>query len=107
MPLTPEMLKAARAALGWSRQDLAKRASLSTGTVVGFELLSADPKISTVQKLQRALERAGIEFIEERGISLGVGPGIRLRVGYEEWRQEQAKAKGSATRRGGKEGRRR
>ena len=40
--LTPEQCRAARAVLGWSREDLAQKAGVSAGTVVGFELLGAD-----------------------------------------------------------------
>jgi hypothetical protein len=43
-------------------------------TIKGYELLSADSKVSTVQKIRRALESAGIEFIDATG---GKGPGVR------------------------------
>jgi transcriptional regulator with XRE-family HTH domain len=77
--LTPQQLRAARAMLGWSREDLAGKAGVSAGTVTGFELLGADSKISTLQKLRRALEAAGIEFIEDGAVSPDGGPGLRLR----------------------------
>jgi ribosome-binding protein aMBF1 (putative translation factor) len=77
--LTPDQLRAARAMLGWSREDLAEKAGVSAGTVTGFELLGADSKISTLHKLRRALEVAGIEFIDEGAASPGGGPGLRLR----------------------------
>ena len=65
--------------LGWSREELAEKAGVSAGTVVGFELLGADSKMSTLHKLARALEAAGIEFIDEGTASLNGGPGLRLR----------------------------
>jgi transcriptional regulator with XRE-family HTH domain len=77
--LTPQQCRAARAVLGWSREDLAEKAGVSAGTVVGFELLGADSKVSTVQKLRRALEGGGIEFIDDGVASLNGGPGLRLR----------------------------
>ena len=77
--LTPEQSRAARAMLGWSREELAEKAGVSAGTVVGFELLGADSKMSTLHKLARALEAAGIEFIDEGTASLNGGPGLRLR----------------------------
>lgn len=77
--LTPQQCRAARAVLGWSRDDLADKAGVSAGTVVGFELLGADSKVSTVQKLRRALESGGIEFIDDGVASLNGGPGLRLR----------------------------
>jgi transcriptional regulator with XRE-family HTH domain len=77
--LTPHQSRAARAMLGWSREELAEKAGVSAGTVVGFELLGADSKMSTLHKLARALEAAGIEFIDEGTASLNGGPGLRLR----------------------------
>jgi transcriptional regulator with XRE-family HTH domain len=65
--------------LGWSREELAEKAGVSAGTVVGFELLGADSKMSTLHKLARALEAGGIEFIDEGTASLNGGPGLRMR----------------------------
>jgi hypothetical protein len=53
---------------------------VSAGTVTGFELLGADSKISTLHKLRRALEAAGIEFIDDGAASPSGGPGLRLRA---------------------------
>jgi transcriptional regulator with XRE-family HTH domain len=77
--LTPEQCRAARAVLGWSREDLAQKAGVSAGTVVGFELLGADSKVSTLRKLRQALAAAGIDFIDEGVASLDGGPGLRMR----------------------------
>ena len=73
--LTPEQLRAARALVDWSRDDLAKKSDVSPNTVWGFEQGRSDPKRSTLYKWQRALEAAGVEFIEENEHS---GPGVRL-----------------------------
>ena len=74
--ITIEQLRAARGLLGWSQSDLADRAGLSVPTV---KRLEADfgPAVSdhARRKLRRALEIAGIEFIDENG----GGPGVRLR----------------------------
>jgi len=78
--LTPHQSRAARAMLGWSREDLAAKAGVSAGTVTGFELLGADSKISTLHKLRHALEAAGIEFIDDGAASPSGGPGLRLRA---------------------------
>jgi transcriptional regulator with XRE-family HTH domain len=77
--LTPQQLRAARAMLGWSREELAKRADIAAGTITGFELLGADSKISTLLRIKRTLEVAGIEFIEQGAASMDGGPGVRLR----------------------------
>jgi transcriptional regulator with XRE-family HTH domain len=75
--LTPAQLRAARALIGWTRDDLAKKAGVASVTVKGFEYLGADSKISTLQKMRRALEAAGVQFIEDEGEA--GGPGVRLR----------------------------
>ena len=47
-------------------------------TIKGFELLGADSKISTLNKLRRELEQAGVEFIDD-GAHSYEEPGVRLR----------------------------
>jgi transcriptional regulator with XRE-family HTH domain len=70
-------VKAARALLAWSQQDLAAAADVSVPTVKRLEATDGalGGRAETAQKLQAALERAGIEFIEENG----GGSGVRLR----------------------------
>ncbi len=79
-------IKAARALLAWSQEDLASAAAVSLPTIKRLE--SADGllggRADTVQKLQTALVKAGVEFISENG----GGPGVRLRK-----RQRQKNAK--------------
>jgi transcriptional regulator with XRE-family HTH domain len=67
-------LKMARAAVGWGVRELAKKAGVTANTVTRIEN-GADAKQSTMDRLQHALETAGIEFIQENG----GGPGVRLR----------------------------
>jgi transcriptional regulator with XRE-family HTH domain len=62
--------------LGWSREDLAKRSGVSAPTLRDFEMGQSDPKQGTVQKWQRALEAAGVEFTDETETA---GPGVRLK----------------------------
>ncbi len=75
--VTIRQVKAARALLGWSQADLAYRSRISEPTVARLE--SADGKLGgregTVEKIKRAIESAGIEFIDENG----GGAGVRLR----------------------------
>jgi predicted transcriptional regulator len=75
--LRSEVIRAARALLRWEQQDLARASSVSLPTI---KRLEAQPGImtahmSTLVALKRALEGAGIEFIDENG----GGPGVRLR----------------------------
>ena len=73
---TVGQIRAARALLGWSQTELASRAGLSLPTVKRVEG-DFGPHVTeqTRVKLKRALENAGIEFIDENG----GGPGVRLR----------------------------
>jgi transcriptional regulator with XRE-family HTH domain len=64
-------LRMARAAVGWGVRELAKKAGVTANTVTRIEN-GADAKQSTMDKLQSALEAAGVEFID------GDQPGVRL-----------------------------
>ena len=72
--MKPIQLKMARAAIGWGVRDLAKKAGVTANTVTRIEN-GADAKRSTIDRLQQALEVAGVEFIDENG----GGPGVRLK----------------------------
>ena len=72
--MKPVQLRMARAAVGWGVRDLAKQAGVTANTVTRIEN-GADAKQSTMDALQRALEQAGVDFIDENG----GGPGVRLR----------------------------
>ena len=76
MPTSRE-IRAARALLGWTRQQLADRAIISLNSVIRYEQGVVDPRSSTVNAIRRALERAGIEFLSVRGVD----EGVRLRKG--------------------------
>jgi transcriptional regulator with XRE-family HTH domain len=75
--LSSELIRAARALLRWEQRDLADASSVSLATIKRLEskpgLMAAHE--STVMALQKALELAGVEFIDENG----GGPGVRLR----------------------------
>ena len=75
--VTIEQLRAARGLLGWSQSELAARAGLSLPTVKRLEA-GFGPRVSDEarRKMQRAIEAAGIEFIEENG----GGSGVRFRT---------------------------
>lgn len=69
-------VKAARALLNWSQQDLADEANVSIATVKRLESDDGDLKgrEETARKLRAALQAAGIEFLEG-----SAGTGVRLR----------------------------
>lgn len=71
-------IRAARALLGWSQLELAEAASIGVATVRRLESSRGEMRgsVGTVWKIERALERAGIEFIPAEGSK---GPGVRLK----------------------------
>ena len=72
--MTPVQCRMARAALGWSTLDLARGASIGGNTVNRFEA-GQDARLSSVEKMRRALEEGGVQFIPENG----GGAGVRIR----------------------------
>ncbi|TCU13089.1 helix-turn-helix domain-containing protein [Rhizobium sullae] len=69
-------VKMARAALGWGVRDLAAKSGVTANTVNRIEN-GADAKQSTMDALQRALEVAGVAFLDGDYSGSG-GPGVRL-----------------------------
>jgi len=70
--VTPREVRAARALLGWTRQRLADRAVVSLNSVIRLEQGVVDPRTSTILRVRRALEEAGIEFLSLSGDEEGV-----------------------------------
>jgi transcriptional regulator with XRE-family HTH domain len=68
-------LKMARTALGLTVRQAAELAGCSHETIVGIESGRSSIKQSTIDKVRAALEKAGVEFIDEDG----GGPGVRLK----------------------------
>jgi transcriptional regulator with XRE-family HTH domain len=77
MVITSLQLRAARALLGWSQDELAANSAVSKPTIARLELtpgvLGGYP--DTREKLIGALEDAGVEFTN------GSRPGVRMRKG--------------------------
>ena len=59
-----EQIKAARALLGWSAGELAKRSGVGATTLRRYEMLGGIPQgnINVLLKIQKTLEAAGIRF---------------------------------------------
>jgi transcriptional regulator with XRE-family HTH domain len=76
-PLTSAQIRAARSLIRWSAEDLARRSSLSVATIRRAELVEDETSMTAANDLavRRALEAAGVEFIDENG----GGAGVRLR----------------------------
>lgn len=75
--ITSAQCRAGRALLNWSQQQLADAARVGVVTVRQFESGSSEPRNATLDVIRRALESAGVIFVEENG----EGPGVRLRKG--------------------------
>ncbi len=75
--ITGVQIRAARAAVGWSIEQLAKMSGVSGRTIKRYEALEGIPASRTTSliDIKAALEAAGIEFIGTPDDS----PGIRMR----------------------------
>ena len=75
--ISSAQIRAARALLKWSAQDLASASALGVNTIRRAEVAEAEIALTAANSLavRSALETAGIEFIEENG----GGPGVRLK----------------------------
>lgn len=58
-------LRAARAALGWSQPQLAKRAGVSLVALARLEAGMTSPRLSTLVKLRGAIENAGVRIADD------------------------------------------
>jgi transcriptional regulator with XRE-family HTH domain len=73
--MQPEQMRAARAALNWSLDDLATASGVHRNTLSNFETRKYDGEPQKLATVQQTLEAAGVIFIEENGQAAG----IRLR----------------------------
>lgn len=79
--LTPAQIRAARSLLGWNGVELAKAAGVSLQTIrrMESELGPGRSSAAKVEGVRRALETAGVIFLEADDAS-EVGPGVRLKM---------------------------
>ncbi|MFQ3456936.1 helix-turn-helix domain-containing protein [Bradyrhizobium sp. UFLA01-814] len=73
--ITARQIRAARALLGWTQQELADRAIVALNAVARIERGSSDPRASTINAIEVALKKAGVEFITADQ----KGEGVRLK----------------------------
>jgi hypothetical protein len=76
--LRSSQIRAARSLLRWSAEDLSRQAALGVNTIKRAELADDETSMTVANDLavRRALEAAGVIFIDENG---DAGPGVRLR----------------------------
>ena len=77
MSISSAQLRAARALLRWSAQELADASKVAVSTIRRVEVMEGEIPVTAANEaaLRKALEAAGVEFTEENG----GGPGVRLR----------------------------
>jgi transcriptional regulator with XRE-family HTH domain len=75
--ITGAQIRAARALIRWTAEDLAREAALGVATIRRAEASDGPLQMtaSNLAAVQRTLEAAGVEFIFENG----GGQGVRLR----------------------------
>jgi ribosome-binding protein aMBF1 (putative translation factor) len=70
--MSPEQCRAARAWLGWSQQELARRAHLRLSTVKGFERGGRTPIANNLDAMTRVIEAAGVRLVFCDGKPAGI-----------------------------------
>lgn len=75
MAIEGEQVRAARALLGWTQQELSEHSGLSLTTIKRMESLGTERSSAVnIAAAEKALEAAGVVFIPENG----GGAGVRL-----------------------------
>ncbi|WP_417793096.1 helix-turn-helix domain-containing protein [Terasakiella pusilla] len=74
-----DQIRMARAALKIGVRDLAEMAGVNPGTISRFETGKGGMQANTLDTVQKALQGAGIIFIEDGEASTNGGPGIRMK----------------------------
>ena len=76
--LSGAQIRAGRSLIRWSAAELAKASALGANTIRRAEVSDGETSLTLAndQAIRRALEVAGVEFIDENG----GGAGVRLRT---------------------------
>jgi transcriptional regulator with XRE-family HTH domain len=71
--LKAEQVRAARALLNWTQQELGEKSGLSLTTIKRMESIGTGRSAAeNVDAVQRTLEQAGVVFIPSNGAGVGV-----------------------------------
>jgi len=77
--ITANQIRAARALLGWTQEQLSEATDLSLTVLNNVEREAVNPRHATLEKIQIALESGGIEILGGEQNTPDGGPGPRLR----------------------------
>lgn len=76
--ITAAQIKAARALVGLTQDDIAKATALSVQTIKRMESVGTERSTAgNVDAVKKALQAAGVMFLEDGDATSG-GPGVRL-----------------------------
>lgn len=83
--MTSAQLRASRAMLGIDQKDLAELSGVSIATIQRMESSEGNVRgiVDSLTRVVEALNRAGIELIDEHQKSDGGGRGVRLKVRHD------------------------
>lgn len=76
--LTPQQIRAARALLNWSQNQLAEASGVAAQSIKNIERGVTDPRLTTATALRRTLEAAGVQFVDNGDTASGAGVALRL-----------------------------
>ncbi len=68
MSISIEQIRAARGLLNLSQKELAEKAGISLNSLNNIERGVARPRVDSLESIQKALEREGVEFLDGNGV---------------------------------------
>lgn len=68
MLISPHQIKAGRALIDWSAEELAKRCGVTKATISGIETAKSTGSVELLSRIVYALQSAGVEFTEAGGV---------------------------------------
>jgi transcriptional regulator with XRE-family HTH domain len=71
--VSPAQVRAARAWLNWTQDELSARSGISQRTIAKYELGRSVPHADTLSRIRHAFESAGIGFQFDGVIATGIG----------------------------------
>jgi transcriptional regulator with XRE-family HTH domain len=70
--ISPALTRAARMLLGWHQSELAEAAGVAKSTLTDFERGARIPILNNRRAIRRALEAAGVTFVYDPDLGVGI-----------------------------------